>query len=374
MLLSATPVNNSLWDLYHLLHYFLKQDAALAERGVLSLHDRFDEAMRADPFSLNPDLLYPVIDATTVKRTRQFVKKHYTKDLITLPDGRTVPLVFPKPVPSSIDYNLDAVLPGFFARLEQALMPADSPPELTLARYQPDNFAAGSNASGQDLPIVGLVRSGLLKRFESSSHAFALTTAKMVKEHDLFLQGLVQGVVIKKEVMHELAASEDDDDIEDLLASVGNTAPAGGYQVARLRSAVQADRDLLDELCRAAQTIEAQTDPKLLALVEELAAIAAEAAREGIDPADRRRKRKVLIFSYYEDTIDYVEGHLLQVVKTDSRLSVYKGCIASVAGNKSRHGVSRDDAVKGFAPESAGPGRRRNGSICWWPRMSWRRA
>jgi len=57
VLLTATPVNNSLWDLYHLLRYFVRQDAALADRGVLSIRERFKDAMREDPFNLNPDLL-----------------------------------------------------------------------------------------------------------------------------------------------------------------------------------------------------------------------------------------------------------------------------------------------------------------------------
>jgi hypothetical protein len=65
-----------------------------------------------DPFNLNPDLLYPIIDATTVKRTRQFIKKHYENDLIRLRDGSRVPIRFPKPVASSINYDLEEVLPA----------------------------------------------------------------------------------------------------------------------------------------------------------------------------------------------------------------------------------------------------------------------
>jgi hypothetical protein len=354
VLLTATPVNNSLWDLYHWLRDFVKHDAALVDRGVLSLRERFEEAMQTDPFSLSPDLLFPVIDATTFKRTRQFVKKYYANDLIRFLDGRQQTIAFPKPIPSTIDYELDAVLPGFFDRLEKALMPEHGHPEMTMGRYQPDKFLQGSSTPPVDLPIVGLLRSGLLKRFESSSHAFARTTAKMVKEHDIFLDGLDRGVLIKKEILREISATDDDEELEELLGDSGAVVSADGYDVAALRAAVQRVRDLLDLLSRQAGGVRPETDPKLAALVEEAATIARQAAKDGLAPADRRRKQKVLIFSYFEDTVDYIESHLLQVSKEDARLQVCRGRVAPVADRESRHGVRRDEAVHGFAPESAG--------------------
>ncbi len=358
--MSATPVNNSLWDLYHVLRYFVKQDAALADRGVLSIRERFESAMREDPFNLNPDLLYPIIDATTVKRTRQFIKKYYGNDLIRLRDGSRVPIRFPKPIASSINYDLEEVLPGFLGDVEQALMPPDGQPCLTMARYQPENYPVGEVRAEADSALVGLIRSGLLKRFESSVHAFAQTTAKMVEEHDLFLRGLDQGIIIRKELMHELSAADDDEVIDELLMTSSQAETAVNYNVPELRAAVQADRDVLKRLCDKARKVKPDLDPKLAALVEELARIAADAKKEAIDDQDQRRKQKVLVFSFYEDTINCIESFLSRAIEKDKRLVCYRGRMASVAGSDARGGVTREAAVYGFAPESSGapPARR----------------
>jgi hypothetical protein len=297
VLLTATPVNNSLWDLYHLLRYFIKQDAVLADRGVLSIRDRFDEAMDHDPFNLNPDLLYPAIDATTVKRTRRFIKRHYENDLIKLPDGRRVPIKFPRPRASTISYSLNEALPGFFDELEQALDPPQGQPLLKMARYMPENYLEGGDCDGEPA-LVGLFRSGLLKRFESSAYAFAKTTTKMVHEHDLFLKELDRGVVIRKELFRELSAAEDEDEIEELLAADWLKEPIERYDAETLRAHVQADRDLLDSLCRKAERVNPANYPKLEALITGLELIAEQAKRDGIDEDDRRQKRKVLIFSF----------------------------------------------------------------------------
>ncbi len=359
VLLTATPVNNSLWDLYHLLRFFIKQDAVLADRGVLSIRERFMDAMNEDPFSLSPDLLYPVIDATTVKRTRQFIKRHYENDLITLPGGRRVPIKFPSPRASSIKYDLDSVLPGFFAEVEDALMPAHGQPRLRMARYMPENYLLATGSNDGDTALVGLLRSGLLKRFESSAYAFAKTTRKMVSEHNQFLDMLERGIVARKELFRELSAAEDEDEIEELLEATEHAVPAEGYDVKVLRKHVEEDRDILEALCHKAERVRMENDPKLTALIEELERIAEQAKREGIDEEDRRQKRKVLVFSFYADTVNWIEDLLRVRLETDKRLATYSGRMASVAGNESRHGITRENAVHGFAPETthAPPGK-----------------
>ncbi len=354
LMLTATPVNNSLWDLYHVLRFFMKQDAALAAYGVRSIRERFEEAMQTDPFNLNPDLLYPVIDATTVKRTRRFVKKYYQNDMIRGPDGRLAPIRFPEPRPSSITYDLDEVIPGFFERFEEILMPERGAPLLKMARYQPECYLKGTGPCEEDSALVGLIRSALLKRFESSVHAFLCTAKRMIDQHTAFLKALDGGRVVSKEFFQELSAAGDEGEIEDVLDATEHADGAGAYDVARLQADVEADLALLREMETHAKRVSAERDPKLKALVTELVSIAEQAAKDAIDAEDKQQKAKVLVFSHFEDTVDWIEDHLSRMIKKDKRLAMYRGRMASVSGQDVRNGVSRSKAINGFAPISTG--------------------
>jgi hypothetical protein len=118
VLLSATPVNNSLWDLYYILGYFVKNDAEFADAGIRSLRDHFATAMAANPDDLTPDQLFDVLDAVAVRRTRHFVKRYYPHDTIEV-DGIRVQITFPQPVVHRVDYDLDQVMTLHGHRLRQ---------------------------------------------------------------------------------------------------------------------------------------------------------------------------------------------------------------------------------------------------------------
>jgi superfamily II DNA or RNA helicase len=367
LLLSATPVNNSLWDLYHLMRFFVRQDAQLADRGILSIRERFEHAMRIDPASLSPDVLYPIIDATTVKRTRQFIKKHYQSDTIPGPDGRPVPIIFPKPEAITVRYNLEDALPGFFDQLERALDPDDGGEPLRFARYNVEAYrkgvAAGDAEHEEELAraqaTAGLLRSALLKRFESSAHAFHRTVGKMRREHEFFLDALGKGRIVTTAFLKEMADDEDAS-LEDLLRSSEHVFESTDFDTGKLRKDVQRDHDILAHLESEAAKVLAGNNPKLKALTDVLANIAERAAQDATDAVDEAQKRKVLVFCFYADTVDWIHQYLQKAVKRSESLAKYRNRVAVASGSDEIQAeMSRQDAVYGFAPTSseAPPGR-----------------
>lgn len=348
ILMTATPVNNSLWDLYNLLQYFVEHDSVFADIGIPKLSERFKAAAQEDPFSLKPDVLFDVIDATTVRRTRHFVQKWYPNDRISLPDGSSISVQFPKPNVASSTYDLEEVLPGFFADVERILQPEDDDPPLHMARYWPSQFRNDGTVETREVALVGLLRSGLLKRFESSAHAFALTLERMIEGHDLFLEGLDRGVVLTSESLAELADTDSDEEWEEIIAE-GEQLDASVVNVPALRRAVKADRQLLESLRSRAATVTADRDPKLRLLVEELVSILRHAEEGATSERDLGNRRKVIVFSYFADTVHWIHDHLQDVLANDRRLAPYRGRVALVSGDDE----GRKAAVYGFAPQTS---------------------
>ena len=355
-LLTATPVNNSLWDLYYQLGYFLRNDAVFAEVGIRSLREHFHRAMALDPDDLSPEHLFDVLDTVAVRRTRSFVKRFYPNDTVKI-GGRETTITFPTPRVRRVTYNLDDVLPGFFDRFQHALdppenTPADDPGVLTLARYLPSQYRLDNQADAYEAQLAGLLRSGLLKRFESSPHAFANTCETMAKTHQAFLTLLEQGGLVGSgDALVQLVAS-DSDEIDNLAGQMRtdslHTQDASEYDVETLARHVRRDRTLLLQFASEARQVTRRDDPTLAELVDQLANIASQAKAQGIGDQDIANRRKVLIFSYFADTVDWIFDHLRAVTEADSRLAAYRGRIARLSG-RGKAG-SKEDVLWGFAP------------------------
>jgi Helicase conserved C-terminal domain/PLD-like domain/SNF2-related domain len=384
VLLTATPVNNSLTDLETLIKYFIRDDARFASLGIPSIRDYIKKAQAIDPANLTPEHLFDLMDQVAVRRTRKFVKEHYANELIIGPDGKPTIIKFPQPKVRRIEYDLDADGIALIDAMVYALddptdphTPRDwgersrDPKRLMLARYLSSRYTVDHDLQQYQITNAGLLRSGLLKRLESSSHALHSSLEKMIGSHEVFLEALRRGYVLRSEALSEWVSSESDDldafvaefDVDDQIELVD------GYHLTELQTDVESDITLLCELRDLARVVIDRDDPKVMKLIQELVGIAEDARRvdpRGLSHSDRR---KVIVFSAFTDTIIPVHEALAAAIENapvGSSLEDYRGRIAPpIMGSYAKvheRGASggvdqggRASTIAGFAPQTAGP-------------------
>jgi hypothetical protein len=378
LLMTATPVNNSLLDLHALTGYFVKNDAAFASRGIPSLFRYIRDAQAQDPETLSPAHLFALLDEIAVRRTRGFVKRHYAGSTIRNPAGKDVPIEFPSPRVERIDYELDEAGEALLGRVIAALEPDDAdtekwqpgrepiPGRLTLARYVPSRYAVADEIEAVQVVNAGFLRSGLLKRLESSPAALANTLGVVIDGHEAFLRALGQGKVLRGKALQIWGEADDDVLVDEVVAALGDDSLESvgeleDYHGTELIGDVEADLVLLRELRAEAKAVATGRDPKAERLLEKLAEIAAEAARPSRDgdltEADRR---KVIVFSTFADTIEDLHERVIAAIAkapAESPLAAYQDRVPeSVRGRKMGiDQTARARILAGFAPATAGP-------------------
>lgn len=187
-LLTATPINNSLYDLMHLIEYFSRREPSYFSDAPLGIHtlrghfrkmeDALEavttqgrEAVEIDSVTaeqvLSNDELF---QALVVQRSRAYVRQSLANQ-----GGREV--VFPnRQAPKVAYYSLEKTYGGLLEQLVQAF--DSEQPLLRLGVYYPlyyyrrDEENIDPFDQGRQMQIVGLIRTLLLKRFESSAVAF----------------------------------------------------------------------------------------------------------------------------------------------------------------------------------------------------------
>jgi superfamily II DNA or RNA helicase len=291
VLLTATPINNGLWDLYNLVMLFGRHDRAFASYGIDSVRELFlaAGANERDPESLSPDVLFPLADAVSVRRDRAFIESEYAGQQFS--DG--TPVRFPRPRLSTVRYDLDERHPGLLDRIATAI---DS---LTMARYRPSAYELGARERAVETQLAGLLRSGVLKRFESCWAACLETVQHMISAHEAFLAAWEHGEVLSAEMLREATRMEAGDAglanwIEEALEDDAEARAASEFDPS-YGEAVRADRELLGAIREELSRIRADEDPKLAAL---LAVI------------ERSPVRKIAVFATYGATIRYLDEHL----------------------------------------------------------------
>ncbi|MCC6222401.1 MAG: hypothetical protein IT201_02795 [Thermoleophilia bacterium] len=266
VLLTATPVNNGLWDLHNLVLLFARHDRAFAAAGIPSVRRLFLRAgaSERDPESLDPDLLFPIADAVSVRRDRRFIQEHYPGAVC--PDG--TPVRFPEPRPETRRYDLDVAHPGLFAEIVREIG------ALTMARYRPSAYLAEAEDVQAETQLAGLLQSQLLKRFESCWRACLVTVERLLAAHDAFLAAWDEGrgYVPSRAALREVARVEAGEAgiaeaVEDALAEDGGAQPAADFRPG-YGDGVAADHARLGVIRGRLTPMSAGTDPKLALLVK----------------------------------------------------------------------------------------------------------
>lgn len=305
VLLTATPINNGLWDLYNLVMLFARHDRAFSAIGLDSVRNLFLEAgaNERDPENLSPDVLYPLADAVSVRRDRVFIERTYQG--ATFPDG--TPVRFPKPSLRTHRYDLDAAHPGLFESI------ADEIDALTMARYRPSAFDLSGDEASAEAQLAGLLKSGLLKRFESCWWACLATVERMLTAHDAFLLAWERGEVLSREELR--AAAAEDVDEAGLASWLDERLEGDGRRRVEdfdpeFGPAVAADRERLGAIREELMELGEGEDPKL----ELLARLLEDSPAE-----------KIAVFSTFGATVRYLDEHLPERVGGRERIAVIGG-------------------------------------------------
>lgn len=369
VLLTATPYNKTYLDLGSQLRLFVPEDKdlgirpeklirELGEAEFLREHQCPVRSLAAFEKSPHVDDWRELMRLFLVRRTRSFIRKHYAKTdvasqrrYLTFPDGTRA--FFPDRVPRTLRFTLDErSADDSYSRLYsdgvvQALT------GLTLPRYGLGNYVradAARAASADERKLLdGLSKSGrrlqgfcltnLFKRLESSGAAFLKSVERHVLRNHVFLHALKHGqeIPIGPQESALLDDAQEDLDPDTLLLfedtdeesadtiDPASEAPGGDDREMRARArrvydayrsayvkrfrwlraelwkpalatALRRDCETLGRILREAGEWDPQKDEKLSTLTRLL--------------RDEHPRDKVLVFSQFADTVEYVAGEL----------------------------------------------------------------
>jgi len=334
LMLSATPVNNRFVD--------LKNQLALAYEGNSEyINDKLDtkkpieeifrQAQKAfnawsklEPEARTTDALlrtldfdfFEVLDSVTIARSRRHIEKYYDTAEIGKFPTRLKPISLR---PSMTDLN-SAI--NYNQIYEQLML-------LTLCIYTPSNYIFPSKLSkyidlthnkgnnltqrGREQGIQRLMSINLLKRLESSVYSFKLTLTRILE----LIQGTIKAINDFEKYgnanLDMFEASDNDFDMEDSNTDFFTVGKKVKIDLADMdyktwRTELQQDADTLELLTLMIADITPEHDLKLQTLLNLLDDKMRQPINEG--------NKKVLIFSAFSDTAEYLYDQVSKYMKS----------------------------------------------------------
>jgi superfamily II DNA or RNA helicase len=335
-LLTATPINNRLIDLQHMIELFSgRQPDYFKNIGIYSLPGHFRKMEKELQESVNGRAAPGLFDTNLAEAERVLLGDTLFRELVVqrsrayvkesqLGQGGT-PALFPtREDPRVADYSIKKTYGRLLEMVEQAFN--KEKPLFALAIYYPLAYYHGPDATidpfaeNRQREVVGLIRTQFLKRFESSAHAFRCSCdrlfvkllaffvkhsqtpeEKKTLEKWLIRHKALTGHVRERYVTNLYGESEeeaDEDLITDEMLEDVQDLDRAEYDVPAMLSETRDDLDQLVDFLNELDKFKPQHDDKLKALLKLLKT----------DPV--LRTHKVLIFSEFSDTARYLKEQL----------------------------------------------------------------
>lgn len=353
ILLSATPINNDLYDIANQIRLFTQnQPDYFREAGIGDFNAYFRRARRIakQEDSSAGIVLFNLLEEVMVRNTRPYIKAAYPNATI-----KGKPVTFPERRLHTVSYDLGATYGGIYDEVAAAIE------ALTLAPYKLEAYRKKSSITdeqaheweaGREMALVGIFKTRFLKRLESSVEAFRLSLKRALTFEETYRDYLLDGKIVSskdfQKAMRFLARDEEDDlaagSLADELDSVDEakeyieslpSVNLNDYELRRLNHDVEADIGMLKQLYKRTENL-ATKDGKLAHLKELL--------------AKDLKGKKVLIFSSFKDTSRYLHRRLIE----DSKWLKAAGSPVVRRIDSGNHPDERGRILWHFAPLGSG--------------------
>lgn len=320
MLISATPLNNRPQDLYYQLLLF--QDARKSTLPITNLQSFFGpivreyrEIMRDDSPNIDrirelySDIREKVISQITVRRTRGDLR-NYPK---YLEDIQEQGIVFPEIAPlRSVEYAMDDALGKLFLKTISYLTDEN---RVAYYRYQAIRFlkadlqeAYYDQAVLVSKSLAGIMKTLMVKRLESSFHAFKLTLNNLLVSTERMIAMFEKNAVLIAPDLNINQLVEKGfsmEEIEQMIVEMSIENPKNNVFASEdfedgFLEGLNNDRASLQELVEDWGKV--NDDPKIERLFH---ALNNELLDKSINPTGQ-----IVIFTESNDTAEYLESHL----------------------------------------------------------------
>lgn len=323
LMLSATPVNNRMNDLKNQVAFITEgQDDAFVDYAIPSVQEtlrkaqsRFNQWLETDPEQRTTGALvdamgmdyFKLLDMLTIARSRKHIERYYPDNEI---GGFPTRLT-----PENIKCNID--LQGHFpplAEINRAIRRLHLSAYAPLKYVRPDkrdeydtrySQAVGGSVFKQvdrEASLIHLMRVNLLKRLESSVHAFARTAAELLIKVEDLIERLDAFDALPVEEMSITDTEIDDVELAPFLTGNKIKVLIADMDPHRWRQDLEEDRDALRGLLDHATRIGPERDAKLARLRQ----LIDDKLRAPINPGNR----KLLVFTASANTAEYLYQQL----------------------------------------------------------------